>query len=88
MKNFLELSFNDINNLKISPKDCVKWATEILQDKDKCVLPEKNSIKFGDNCFFNTMPSYIPFLNRKLQISLLKMKGQESLLASMSSRSR
>ncbi|MBQ5632068.1 MAG: hypothetical protein IIU99_03095 [Treponema sp.] len=64
MKNFLELSFNDINNLKISPKDCVKWATEILQDKDKCVLPEKNSIKFGDNCFFNTMPSYIPFLNR------------------------
>ena len=64
MKNFLELSFNDINNLKISPKDCVKWATEILQNIDKCVLPEKNSIKFGDNCFFNTMPSYIPFLNR------------------------
>lgn len=52
MRNFLQISFNDINNLKISPKDCVKWATEILQNKDKCVLPEKNSIKFGDNCFF------------------------------------
>lgn len=67
MKNFLELSFNDINNLKISPKDCVKWATEILQNKDKCVLPEKNSIKFGDNCFFNTMPSH-----RWIQFSQMK----------------
>ena len=33
MKNFLELSFNDINNLKISPKDCVKWATEFYKTK-------------------------------------------------------
>ena len=57
------INFDDIQKLNITPKLCVEWASEILMKKNDCILPPKNSIKFGDNCFFNTMPSYIPFLN-------------------------
>lgn len=64
MENSVIITFSDVLSLNISPKLCVEWATEIIMRKNECQLPPKNSIKFGDNCFFNTMPSLIPFINR------------------------
>lgn len=64
MRNNSIVSFDDILSLDIKPRLCVEWATEIIMRKNECQLPPKNSIKFGDNCFFNTMPSLIPFINR------------------------
>lgn len=64
MNKIQNISFDDIRKLEISPNTCVEWATEIIKRKYECDLPPKNSIKFGDNCFFNTMPSLIPFINR------------------------
>ncbi len=57
------ITFEDICAMNISPKTCVDWATEAIQSKNEWILPEKNSIKFGDNCFFNTMPSLQPQKN-------------------------
>lgn len=64
MNNIMNISFDDIANLRINPRTCVEWASEIIKRKHECDLPPKNSIKFSDNCFFNTMPSLIPFINR------------------------
>lgn len=54
------VSFEEIAALNISSLQCVEWAAEAIRCKDEWVLPEKNSIRFGDNCFFNTMPSLWP----------------------------
>lgn len=51
------ITFNDIISLKITAKQCVKWAKYVISHKNHYNLPPKTSIKFGDNCFFNTMPS-------------------------------
>ena len=53
-------TFNQINALGISPAECVEWARTVITHKNDYILPEKVSIKYGDNRFFNTMPSYIP----------------------------
>ena len=58
-----EVSFEEINNLGITPAECVEWAREVIKYKNEYVLPHKISIKYGDNCYFNTMPSYIPKKN-------------------------
>lgn len=57
------ISFGEIESLEITPRECVDWAYEAIQNKHEWILPEKNSIKFGDNCFFNTMPSLHPKKN-------------------------
>ena len=53
-------TFNQINALGITPAECVEWARTVITHKNGYILPEKVSIKYGDNRFFNTMPSYIP----------------------------
>ena len=53
-------TFNQINALGITPAECVEWARTVITHKNDSILPEKVSIKYGDNRFFNTMPSYIP----------------------------
>lgn len=60
------ITFNDISNLNISPKQCIDWASYVIKSKNDNILPPKISIPFGinNNSFFNTMPSYIPELNR------------------------
>lgn len=64
MSNINVISFDDIVSLNINPKICLEWATEIIKRKKECNLPTKISTKFDDNCFFNTMPSLIPFISR------------------------
>lgn len=57
------ISFEEIQKLNITPEQCVTWARSVIKHKNDYVLPHKISIKYGDNCYFNTMPSYIPELN-------------------------
>ena len=60
------LNFNSIRELNISPLQCVEWTKEILLNKYECILPHKISLSIPelDNVFYNTMPSYIPAVNR------------------------
>lgn len=58
------IDFNAINNLHISPAQCIEWAKHMLINKYECSLPPKISIKMDGDVFVNTMPSYIPEVNR------------------------
>lgn len=58
------ISFNDIANLQISPLQCIEWAKFILKNKYQCILPTKISMKMENDIFINTMPSFIPAINR------------------------
>lgn len=58
------ISFKEIENLKISIDDCLTWAKNVILNKKKYILPPKTSIHFGNNSFFNTMPSLLSDLNR------------------------
>lgn len=58
------VSFDDIKNMNISPFDCFSWVDDIFYRKSEAVLPPKVSIKLDGNVFVNTMPTYLPYLNR------------------------
>jgi ornithine cyclodeaminase/alanine dehydrogenase-like protein (mu-crystallin family) len=58
------IGFDAISALNISPKNCVDWATQMLENKYASILPPKTSIKFNNGCFFNTMPSLIQEIGR------------------------
>ena len=53
------ITFQDIVNLNISPKECLSWAEEIIRRKDQMMLPSKISLSHGDGIFCNVMPSVI-----------------------------
>lgn len=53
---------DDIVNAKIKPALCYEWVHEMLENKEKAILPPKTSLHFDDDGFFNTMPSVIPHL--------------------------
>ena len=63
MNNFNYITFDEIKNLDISPKECVDWAEFVIKNKRNWELPPKISIHFGNECFFNTMPSLISELD-------------------------
>ncbi|MDR1215092.1 MAG: hypothetical protein LBK25_00240 [Treponema sp.] len=58
------IDFNTIKALAISPEKCIDWAKKALLTKHNSILPPKTSIKFADGCFFNTMPSLLPEIER------------------------
>ena len=58
-----EISFEQIHSLGITPGECIEWARTVIKNKNNYILPHKISITYGDNCYFNTMPSYIPEMN-------------------------
>lgn len=57
------VTFEEIASIGITPKECVDWATFVIKNKQNYILPLKISIPYGNERFFNTMPSYIPELN-------------------------
>lgn len=57
------ITFEDILSMNITSEKCVEWAKYVVCHKKEYLLPPKTSIKFGDNCFFNTMPSLLPNLD-------------------------
>lgn len=58
------IDFNQISQLGIKPEDCVEWVNTVFQRKQEYILPAKISIKMPGEVFFNTMPSYLPDINR------------------------
>jgi hypothetical protein len=58
------IDFRTIQNLNIQPKQCIDWVGRVFRNKYNAVLPPKNSVKFNNDCFFNTMPSLFPDMNR------------------------
>lgn len=58
------VDFKQISSLGISGAQCVNWVEEAFLKKDEAVLPAKISIKLPENVFFNTMPSYLPWINK------------------------
>jgi ornithine cyclodeaminase/alanine dehydrogenase-like protein (mu-crystallin family) len=58
------ISFDDIQQLNISPVQCVDWVQEAFLMKNDSILPHKISIKMDGNIFLNTMPCVIPLLDR------------------------
>lgn len=58
------ISHDDIRRLNISPLQCYKWVSDMLEAKSGAELPPKISLKpKHDGTFFNTMPTVLPDLN-------------------------
>ncbi len=58
------IDFDTIQQLNISPSECVKWVKYTFEKKYESQLPAKISIKNNGNVFFNTMPAELPYLNK------------------------
>ncbi len=58
------ITFEDIASLHIAPAICMNWVKEMLIHKYESILPTKISLKMEGNIFINTMPSYIPMIER------------------------
>lgn len=58
------IDFKSIEKLDVSAGECVSWVKEAFKLKKEVTLPPKISMKMDGNIFFNTMPCYIPSLER------------------------
>lgn len=57
------ISFDKIESLHISPRECCEWVADALAIKDQALLPGKISLKPEiKDVFYNTMPVIIPSL--------------------------
>ena len=54
------IDFEDIRGLNISPDICYQWVSEMIKDKERVILPPKNSLKPMEGVFCNVMPSILP----------------------------
>ena len=75
-----QIYFNDIYSLGITPKECVEWAETVIKNKRNYVLPHKISITYGNECYFNTMPAYIPEMNLIGVKEVSRVTGREPTL--------
>lgn len=75
-----QILFNDINKLGITPKECVEWAETVIKNKRNYILPHKISITYGNECYFNTMPAYIPEMNLIGMKEVSRVTGREPTL--------
>ncbi len=58
------ITFEDIVNLNVSPKECYSWVADCLKKKNECILPPKISIKPTTGVFCNVMPSLVKVDNK------------------------
>ena len=58
------IDFKTISEQHFAPLQCIEWVEYILKHKYECLLPAKISLSMGHNIFMNTMPSYIPMIQR------------------------
>ena len=54
------ISSEEIDQLNISPSECVEWVRQAFLIKDRCQLPPKISLHPRGNDFINTMPCLLP----------------------------
>ena len=57
-------SDKEIAGLGVTPKQCVEWAEVSLRSKPDADLPPKTWQHFPNDVFVNTMPCFIPAINR------------------------
>ena len=57
------LTHKDIVKLNKEPIKCYEWASDMLETKDKVILPAKISMKPTEEIFYNVMPSLLPQYN-------------------------
>ena len=53
------IGFETIKNMNISPERCYEWVLEMIEAKDKAMLPPKTHLNMPGNIFCNVMPSII-----------------------------
>ncbi len=53
------IGFEAIKNMNISPARCYEWVLEMIEAKDKAMLPPKTHLNMPGNIFCNVMPSII-----------------------------
>lgn len=58
------IGHKDIVNLNISPSIALHWVENALLFKENTNLPPKVSFKLENNIFFNSMPCFIPNIER------------------------
>lgn len=75
-----QISFEQILKLGITPLECVNWAETVIKNKNNYVLPHKISITYGNECYFNTMPAYIPEMNLIGVKEVSRVTGREPTL--------
>ena len=54
------ITFDDIEKLHINPETCLRWVSEMIENKKKAQLPPKISLHPADGVFCNVMPCIIP----------------------------
>ena len=54
------ITFDNIEQLHINPDTCLRWVTEMIENKKKTQLPPKISMHLADGVFCNVMPCIIP----------------------------
>ena len=54
------ITFEDIEKLHINPDTCMRWVSEMIENKKKAQLPPKISMHPADGVFCNVMPCIIP----------------------------
>lgn len=54
------IDFAQIRDLQIPASQYFAWVSEVIQNKEKTILPAKLSLKPLDGVFYNIMPSILP----------------------------
>lgn len=73
---------HDIEALGITAQDCVAWAEMSLKSKPEANLPPKTWMHFPGDVFINTMPCFVPSINRYAVKVVSRHPGQHPALKS------
>ena len=76
------LSDKEIEALGVTPRQCVEWAEVSLRSKPDVDLPPKTWQHFPGDIFVNTMPCFIPSINRYGVKVVTRHPGQHPALNS------
>lgn len=76
------IEYEEIAALGITPKQCVEWAELSLRSKPEATLPPKTWMHFKGDVFINTMPCYVPSINRYAVKVVSRHPGQHPALKS------
>ena len=55
------ITFEDIKKLNISPRICFEWASEMIAQKNDCMLPPKIHVNMKNSRVYSAMPAILPY---------------------------
>ena len=76
------ISDNEIASLGITPRQCIEWVEQSFRSKANADLPPKTWQHFPNDVFVNTMPCYVPDINRYGVKVVTRHPGQHPALKS------